>query len=70
MATLNANARLKAGVDAKTQPQAGLGCGECSRFIADLLLWKCVEMWISGAKLQHENKGGGFGPAPQIRAAN
>jgi hypothetical protein len=47
-----------------------LGCGECSCFIADSLLWKSVEMWISSAKLQHENKDGGFGPAPQIRAAN
>jgi hypothetical protein len=46
-----------------------LDCGECSRFIADPLLWKCVEMWISVAKLQHDNKGGGFGPAPQIKEA-
>jgi hypothetical protein len=35
-------------------------CGECSRFIADPLLWKRVEMWISAAKLQHENKVAGL----------
>ncbi len=52
----------RSGQEATGLQHMRLGCGECSRFIADPLLWKCVQMWISGAKLQHENKGGASVP--------